>query len=140
VKHAHRLSSLSIHSTYLISSVSSTTYFTISSPSSTPTAIMCTENYTIMLPESAVIVSSFDHLHDEGFKAKYQGNGLLGAYGGFVIEVDGEIMLALDDNMTAALDMIFFSTHSLEEDGPKYCVFVPEVDLVVEKLERLTAT
>ena len=78
------------------------------------TFVMATTNYTVPLPETAVVVSTWNALHAEG--AKYPDSMLIGKYGGFVIEVNDIIMLATDDNMTAEVDAKLASLPPLADE------------------------
>ncbi|KAM5385212.1 hypothetical protein ACJZ2D_001173 [Fusarium nematophilum] len=75
---------------------------------------MATSNYTIELPLSAVIVTTWDEFHTEG--RKYPNSAVVPKYGGFVIEVDEEIKMATDEKMTQEVAEKLASL-SLRDDG-----------------------
>jgi hypothetical protein len=58
---------------------------------------MAMSNYVIEIPDSAAVVSDWDQLYAES--AKYP-LSMMVKYGGYVIEVDGQNVLATNDNMT----------------------------------------
>lgn len=60
-----------------------------------------TTSYTTNLPSSATIVSDWDGLWREG--VKYPDSALVNKYGGWVIEVDNEVVLAIDDSFIQAV-------------------------------------
>ena len=53
--------------------------------------------YTVELPSSAVVVSDWDSLKAE--TARYPETALVYKYGGWVVEVDDVIVLAVDESM-----------------------------------------
>lgn len=59
---------------------------------------MSVSNYTVPIPKTAIIVTTWDEYHIEG--AKFPDEMVNRKYGGFVIEVDDEIKLATDTYMT----------------------------------------
>lgn len=64
--------------------------------------IMPTANYTIEIPETAVIVDTWDALSAEA--AKYPWSMLQPKYNGNVIEVDGIIKLATTDQLSKQIE------------------------------------
>ncbi|WKT52651.1 hypothetical protein QSH57_003213, partial [Fusarium oxysporum f. sp. vasinfectum] len=67
--------------------------------------------YTIKIPKDAIWVTNWDQLHEMG--AKYPDTALVEKYGGNVIEVDGKIVLATDEEMTKQIDSLI---KELEKD------------------------
>ncbi|KAF4333484.1 hypothetical protein FBEOM_12692 [Fusarium beomiforme] len=58
--------------------------------------------YTVEIPKDAIWVTDWDQLHEMG--AKYPDTALVEKYGGNVIEVDGKIVLATDEEMTKQIE------------------------------------
>ncbi|KAM4063736.1 hypothetical protein HRG_006852 [Hirsutella rhossiliensis] len=75
---------------------------------------MVTSNYVIEISETAIIVSIWDEFHVEA--AKFSGEMVLAKYGGFVIEIGGDIKLATDDNMTREVAQNFEPLPPLSDD------------------------
>jgi hypothetical protein len=63
---------------------------------------MSLSNYTIDIPETAVIVDNWDTLHAEG--SKYPWRMLEPKYGGNVIGVDGVIKLVTTDELSKQIE------------------------------------
>lgn len=63
---------------------------------------MSLTNYTINIPETAVIIDSWDTLRSEA--GKYPWSMLEPKYGGNVIEVDGTIKLATTDELSKQIE------------------------------------
>jgi hypothetical protein len=61
--------------------------------------------YNIDIPNSAVVVSDWETLYSEA--AKFPNTALEPKYGGNVIEVDGQIVLATDEEMTRQVNAKF---------------------------------
>ncbi|KAI1935650.1 hypothetical protein LOZ66_005190 [Ophidiomyces ophidiicola] len=72
---------------------------------------MSTANYTIELPKTAIIVTTWVEYHTEAAILDYM---VIPKYGGYVIEIDGEIKLATDDNMTKLIKAKLDSLTPLE--------------------------
>jgi hypothetical protein len=61
-------------------------------------SVMATTTYNTGIPESAIIVSSWETFYKEA--GHYPNSAMEDKYGGYVIEVDGKIVVATDDAMT----------------------------------------
>lgn len=76
---------------------------------------MSVDHYTVELPASAVIVTTWEELYSEA--KKYPDTALFTRYGGNVIEVDGDIKMATDKYMTEQIAQKMASIKAMEEAG-----------------------
>ncbi|RSL59555.1 hypothetical protein CEP54_007227 [Fusarium duplospermum] len=77
--------------------------------------------YSVEIPSSAVVVSDWDSLHKEG--VKYPDAALVHKYGGWVIEVDDVIVLAVEGSLVQEITEM--DPEAAEEDD---CEKVEEED------------
>jgi hypothetical protein len=63
--------------------------------------------YSVEIPETAIIVSSWESLHSES--EQFPDSMLMPKYGGNVIEVDGRIMLATTEDLTLEIQKVIDS-------------------------------
>ncbi|KAI5458362.1 hypothetical protein BGZ63DRAFT_393187 [Mariannaea sp. PMI_226] len=70
--------------------------------------------YTVEIPKDAIWVTNWDQLYE--MAAKYPDTGVVLKYGGNVIEVDGKIILATDEEMTKRIDDLI---EELEKNNPE---------------------
>lgn len=66
------------------------------------TTSMPITGYSVAIPASAVIISDWETYHQEA--QKYPDTMVVGKYGGYVVEVGGEIKLATDNAMTKLIN------------------------------------
>jgi hypothetical protein len=78
--------------------------------------------YTVEVPETAIIVSDWESLQTE--VEKFPDSMLMTKYGGNVIEVDGQIMLATTQDLTLEIQKVVDALPAFtpEEDAEYECV------------------
>ena len=78
--------------------------------------------YTIDIPDTAVIVSDWDSLHAE--TERFPDSMLMPKYGGNVIEVDGQIMLATTQDLTLEIQKVVDSipAFTAEQEAEYECM------------------
>lgn len=82
------------------------------------------------IPSSAVVVSDWESLHEEG--AKYPEAALVYKYGGWVIEVDSVIVLAVEGSLSQ--EITDKDPEAVEEDQD--CELVEENDELNNKVVK----
>ncbi|UPL02868.1 hypothetical protein LCI18_013802 [Fusarium solani-melongenae] len=78
------------------------------------TGSLVSAKYTVEIPKDAIWVTNWDQLHE--MAAKYPDTALVEKYGGNVIEVDGKIVLATDQEMNEQIDDLI---EQLEKNNPE---------------------